>query len=338
MANNEEIKEHNRNNQVNQGESGDEKINNVPFYKRKRILIPFFIIILAAAGAVYWYLGQLGYVSTDDAFIDGNKLSVSSKILGRITELNVDEGDSVKKGQLLVQLDSTDLEAQENQAKALLSLDKESITLAKVNLEKAQDDFNRAQTQYKDNVIPKEQFDHMQKALEAAKASYNIALTKVGTAEAQLKVIKTQIQNTRIFSPMDGVVAKRWVLTGDVVSPGQPIFTIYNLENIWVTADLEETKLGPVHLGDTVNISVDAYPDQEFRGQVFQIGSNTASQFSLIPPSNAAGNFTKVTQRVPIKISIQPVAANNQKDPDKSINLLPGMSVEIKVKVNNGRD
>ena len=133
---------------------------------------------------------------------------------------------------------------------------------------------------------------------------------------------------------MDGVVAKRWVLSGDVVSPGQPIFTIYDLKNIWVTADLEETKLAPIHIGDTVSISVDSYPDQKFSGQVFQIGSNTASQFSLIPPSNASGNFTKVTQRVPIKISIKPVVTNDQPDPDKSIKLLPGMSVEIKIKVN----
>ncbi len=333
MANNEESKSQQKNNPGNTGEVVDEKINNVPLFKKKSVLIPFFIILIAAAAAIYWYIGQLGYVSTDDAFIDGNKLSVSSKILGRITNLEVDEGDTVKQGQLLVQMDSTDLKAQESQAKAVLALDKESITLAKVNVEKAQDDFNRAQTQYKDNVIPKEQFDHMQKALEAAKAAYNITLSKVGTAEAQLTVIKTQLQNTKIFSPMDGVVAKRWVLTGDVVSPGQPIFTIYDLKNIWVTADLEETKLAPIHLGDTVSISVDTYPDQKFQGQVFQIGSNTASEFSLIPPANASGNFTKVTQRVPIKISIEQVYSDGQKDPDKSIKLLPGMSVEISIKI-----
>ena len=312
---------------------GDESINNVPLFRKKRIIIPFLIILIAAAAAVYWYIGQLGYVSTDDAFIDGNKLSVSSKILGRITNLTVDESDTVKQGQLLVQLDSTDLKAQESQAKAMLALDNESVTLAKVNVDKADDDFNRAQRQYKDKIIPKEQFDHAQKALEAAKATYNIAITKIGTAQAQLKVIKTELKNTQIYSPMDGVVAKRWVLTGDVVSPGQPIFTIYDLKNIWVTADLEETKLSPVHIGDTVSISVDAYPDHNFSGQVYQVGSNTASQFSLIPPSNASGNFTKVTQRVPIKISIKPVTANGQTDPDKSIKLLPGMSVEIKIKV-----
>ncbi len=317
-----------------QKNNGDENVNNVPLFKKKKIVIPVLIILLAAAAAIYWYIGQLGYVSTDDAFIDGNKLSVSSKILGRIMNLAVDESDTVKQGHLLVQLDSTDLKAQESQAKAMLALDNESVTLAKVNVEKAEDDFNRAQKQYKDNIIPKEEFDHVQKTLEAAKAIYNIAVTKIGTAQAQLKVIITQLQNTQIYSPMDGVVAKRWVLAGDVVSPGQPIFTIYDLKNIWITADLEETKLAPIHIGDTVDISVDTYPDQKFTGQVIQIGSNTASQFALIPPSNASGNFTKVTQRVPIKISIKPVAANGQNDPDKSIKLLPGMSVEIKIKVN----
>jgi membrane fusion protein (multidrug efflux system) len=312
----------------------DESINNVALFKKKKIIIPVLIILLAAAAGVYWYIGQLGYVSTDDAFIDGNKLSVSSKILGRITNLAVDESDTVKQGQLLVQLDSADFKAQESRAKAMFALDNESVTLAKVNVEKAEDDFNRAQRQYKENIIPKEQFDHAQKALEAAKASYNIALTKIKTAQAQLKVITTELQNTHIYSPMDGVVAKRWVLSGDVVSPGQPIFTIYDLKNIWVTADLEETKLAPIHLGDTVDISVDTYPNQKFTGRVFQIGANTASQFSLIPPSNAAGNFTKVTQRVPIKISIKPTISNGQSDPNENMKLLPGMSVEIKIKVN----
>jgi len=86
-------------------------------------------------------------------------------------------------------------------------------------------------------------------------------------------------------------------------------------------------------MGDKAEISVDAYPDQNFEGKIFQLGSNTASQFSLIPPSNASGNFTKVTQRVPIKISIEPITQTGQPDPKKNLNLLPGMSVEISIKV-----
>ena len=311
----------------------DESVNDVPLYRKKSVLIPFFIILLAAIGGIYWYIGQLGYVTTDDAFIDGNKLSISSKMLGRITQLTVDEGDTVKQGQLLVQLDSTDLKAKEEQAKALLALANESINLAKVNLQKALDDFNRAEKQYKDKLIPKEQYDHKQKAYQAAKAEYNIDITKIGTSKAQLNVIKTELSNTKIIAPMDGVVAKRWVLPGDVVTPGEPIFTIYNLKDVWVTADLEETKLASIHIGDKAEISVDTYPDQKFEGEIFQIGSSTASQFSLIPPSNAAGNFTKITQRVPVKISIKHVKMEGETDPIPHITLLPGMSVEISVKV-----
>jgi membrane fusion protein (multidrug efflux system) len=334
MAENEKVNEQKSDKQKNiLPNNGDENINDVPLFRQKKIFIPALIILIAAILGIYWYIGQLAYVSTDDAVIDGNRLSVSSKILGRIMLLTVDEGDTVKQGQLLVQLDSTDLNAQELQARAALNLARESIKLSNVNLAKAQEDFNRAEQQFNENVIPKEQFDHIQKALEVAKAQLNIDKTKVETSKAQLNVIETQLLNTSIYSPMDGVLGKRWVLKGDVVQPGQPIYTIFDLKNIWVTAYLEETKLASINLGDKVEISVDAYPDQNFAGKVYQIGSNTASQFSLIPPSNASGNFTKVTQRVPIKISIEPVNETGQSDPSDDINLLPGMSVEIKIKV-----
>jgi membrane fusion protein, multidrug efflux system len=334
MAENEKVNEQKSDKQKNIiPNSGDENINDVPLFRQKKIFIPALIILIAAILGIYWYIGQLAYVSTDDAVIDGNRLSVSSKILGRIMLLTVDEGDTVKQGQLLVQLDSTDLKAQELQARAALNLARESIKLSNVNLAKAQEDFNRAEQQFNENVIPKEQFDHIQKALEVAKAQLNIDKTKVETSKAQLNVIETQLLNTSIYSPMDGVLGKRWVLKGDVVQPGQPIYTIFDLKNIWVTAYLEETKLASINLEDKVEIFVDAYPDQNFAGKVYQIGSNTASQFSLIPPSNASGNFTKVTQRVPIKISIEPVNETGQPDPSDNIKLLPGMSVEIKIRV-----
>jgi membrane fusion protein (multidrug efflux system) len=128
---------------------------------------------------------------------------------------------------------------------------------------------------------------------------------------------------------MTGVISKRWVLSGDIVQPGQSIFTIYNVKDVWVTANLEETSLSNLRLGDKVEISVDSYPDAKFIGTILRLGSNTASQFSLIPPNNASGNFTKVTQRIPIKISIERTDSNRS----QNINLLPGMSVEVKVRV-----
>jgi membrane fusion protein (multidrug efflux system) len=142
-------------------------------------------------------------------------------------------------------------------------------------------------------------------------------------------VLNTKLNNTRIVSPISGVVAKRWVLNGDVVAPGQPIFSVYNMKDLWVTANLEETKFSNIALNDSVEISVDGFPDQQFYGRVYQMGTNTASQFSLIPPNNASGNFTKVTQRIPIKISLHQV--NTNKD-YRNVKLLPGMSVEVDIK------
>jgi membrane fusion protein, multidrug efflux system len=309
------------------GKNGNENDNGSVFMK-KRVIIPSLLLIIVLAGVVYWYLGTLGYITTDDAYVDGNKLAISSKILGRISKLTVDEGDTVKAGQVLVRIDSTDLKAQENQASAALDLAQESITLSKVNLDKAQEDFDRAENQYNSKIIPKEQYDHAQKALEAAKAEYAIAQSKINASKAQLNVIKTELGNTVITAPMNGVIAKRWVLKGDVVQPGQPIFTLYNLNNIWVTAEFQETDLASIHMGDTVQISVDTYPNQPFVGKVFQLPSNTASEFSLIPPDNASGNFTKVTQRAPVKISIAPEGMKSK----KSFSLLPGMSVEVSIK------
>ena len=131
----------------------EEDIESTPIYRKKRVLIPLLIFIIIGVAAWYWYMGNKGYVSTDDAFIDADKATVSSKILGRIVKLKVAEGDTVKAGQILIQLDTIDLKAQEKQFIAATISATESISLAKVNLDKAKEDFERARNQYKDNII-----------------------------------------------------------------------------------------------------------------------------------------------------------------------------------------
>ena len=312
------------------GNGNDESIDDVPLFKKKRMIIPLLLLLSAAAiGGYFWYMNMQDFVSTDDAYVDANSVSISTKMLGRINSLGTDEGDTVKAGQMIVKLDESDLRAQEVSAKAGLTLVQNSIPLAQANLNRAQDDFNRGEKEYKNGIITKEQYDHLQNALEVAKAEYNIELSKIPTAKSQIGVIESQLNNTTITAPMDGVVAKRWVLTGDVVQPGQPIFTIYDLKNLWITANLEETKLTHIRLGENVEIDVDSYPDIKFHGKVIEIGNYTASEFSLIPPNNASGNFTKVTQRVPVKISIDDMVNANELKPV----LRPGMSVEVSVKV-----
>jgi membrane fusion protein (multidrug efflux system) len=288
------------------------------------IVLLVAVLVVAGLGFGYWYFKLRGVISTDDAYIDGDRATVTTKMLGRIDTMGADEGDTVQTGQLLIHLDDADLRAHLAQATAQLDLARKSVKLAQVNEKKAQDDYDRAEVQLKGNAIPKEQFDHAQTSLESAQAEYQIALAKVETARSALGVIQQQISDTRVTAPFHGVVAKRWLLPGDVVQPGQPVYTVYDLDSIWVTAVFEETKLRYLPIGTQMDLSVDAYPDQAFSGSVTLIGAAAASQFSLIPPNNASGNFTKVTQRVPVRISIARDGGSGASDPAR---LLPGMSV-----------
>jgi len=298
---------------------------------KKKILIPIFLIlVLAAASLFYWYHFLRGWVSTDDAAIDCDAVTISSKILGRISVLNAGQGDTVQAGELLAQLDDSDLKAQEVEAQASLDYVREDVKIAAIAMVRARDDFERDSLQYAQHAITREQFNHTRSAYEMAQAQQASAVSRVRASEARLAVIETQLTNTRIIAPCSGVVARKWVVPGDVAQPGQPILTMFDLSDVWVTANFEETKLASIHPGDEVEISVDAYPNRKYSGRVELIGAAAASQFSLIPPNNASGNFTKVTQRVPIKIVFE---SRDRDDPVDSPALLPGMSVEVKVRV-----
>jgi membrane fusion protein (multidrug efflux system) len=196
-----------------------------------------------------------------------------------------------------------------------------------VNLARAQDDYRRADQQFRTAVITREQYDHAKSALDAGGPSWGSPFRASQRRRPRWGSCRRSSTTPR-SSPLSGNVAKRWVLQGDVVQPGQPVFSVYDRSRIWVTANLEETNMDVVRLGEDVGISVDGHPDRQFGGRVFQLGSSTAAQFSLIPPNNASGNFTKVTQRVPIKISIEERTAGK---PDPAV-LLPGMSVEIRIR------
>ena len=322
-----------------------------------KVYIPLAIVIIAVlAGAWYWYRDYTSYITTDDAHVDADNVSIGSKILGRIAVIHGDEGDYVRQGTLIAELDSTDLISQRNQSVALTAQsranlaqseakynsDRESLKILEINLDRASDDLKRARSQSEGGVITAEQFDHIKKAfetagaqLDAAKAQLTVsksliatANAAVETADAQVRVLDTQLRNTKLYAPADGVIAKRWLLPGDVVQPGQSVITLTISKNLWVVAYLEETKIAEVKPGQRVRFTIDAFDGVKFTGKIFMIGSTTASVFSLIPASNASGNFTKVTQRVPVKISIE--GTDNNKD-ISSFNILSGMSAVVKI-------
>lgn len=296
--------------------------------RRGGLLALLALMVIGALGVGYWYVKLRGVVSTDDAYVDGDRATVTTKMLGRIDSLCADEGDTVQAGELLIRLDDADLQAQLAQASAQLDLARRSVKLAEVTEARTKDDYDRASVQFEGNAIPREQLDHARAALESAQAEHAIALARVETARTTVDVVRQHIDDTRVTAPFTGVVAKRWLLPGDVVQPGQPVFTIYDVDRVWVTAVFEETKLRFLPVGTRVDMTVDAYPDRTFEGTVILIGSAAASQFSLIPPANASGNFTKVTQRVPIRIAIDRASGDAADDP---VRLLPGMSVVVTV-------
>jgi membrane fusion protein (multidrug efflux system) len=325
--------------------------------KRLKVYIPLaIIIIIVLAGAFYWYKDYSMYITTDDAHVDADNVSVGSKILGRIATLYANEGDLVKQGTLLAELDSTDLLAQRNQSLAMklqaqanmsqsqakYSSDQMSIRVLDISLERANDDLTRAKKQSEGGVITQEQLDHAKKTYETALAQLDAAKSQllvsksmitsatasVETAGAQIKVLDAQLKNTKLFAPADGVIAKRWLMPGDVVQPSQSVFTITLSKNLWIVAYLEETKISEIHNGQAVKFTIDAFPGLKFNGKVYLVGASTASVFSLIPANNASGNFTKVTQRIPVRISIDSTDKNEK---TSSLNILSGMSAVVKI-------
>jgi membrane fusion protein, multidrug efflux system len=324
---------------------------------RLKVYIPvFLVILLILAASVYWLRQYSRYIKTDDAYIDTENISVSSKLMGHIVQLYADEGDSVQKGKLLAELDSNDILAQKEhaialkqqseanlaQSRAQYMYNKENIKVLEVGYNKAKSDYERAKSQYDGGVIPEEQYDHIRIAfktagvqLEAAKKQLKVSEAQISTARAavesanaQIAIIETQLKNTKLISPISGIIAKRWLLPGDLAQPGQSVFTVTNNHKLWVLVYLEETKIANVHLNQQSHFTIDAFPGVTFTGKVFSVGSNTASQFSLIPPNNASGNFTKITQRIPVKISID---GTNDKTPLSSYDILAGMSVVVKI-------
>jgi membrane fusion protein, multidrug efflux system len=328
-----------------------------PKNNRVKVYIPLGIVIIAVlVGAWYWYRDYSRYITSDDARIDADNITVGSKMLGRLVAVYAQEGDVVTKGKLLAELDSSDLYAQRNQAlalkeQALTNLaqsnakfvsDQQSLRVVEINLERAKEDLDRAKKQSEGGVITDEQYDHIKKTYEAASAQVDAAKAlilvsksqiasasaAVETANAQIRVLDTQLRNTRLCSPGNGIIAKRWLLPGDIIQPGQSAFTLTDDSRKWVISYLEETKISEIRNGQDVKLTIDAFPNVKFYGKVFLTGTSTASVFSLIPASNASGNFTKVTQRIPVRISID--SAGNGKD-ISSFNILPGMSAVIKI-------
>jgi len=205
------------------------------------------------------------------------------------------------------------------------------VRQAEATARKAHADLDRLLPLAQQQIVSQQQLDAAQTAVAAADAQLAAAQAalvgadaRVAAARAARDLAALQLSYTRVTAPMAGVVSKKSVEVGQLVQQGQPLMSLVSLDDAWVVANLKETQVSDVAVGDPVDITVDAYPGRHFRGHVESLSPATGAKFSLLPPDNATGNFTKVVQRIPVRIRPDGPA-------DAAHPLRPGMNVEVTI-------
>jgi membrane fusion protein (multidrug efflux system) len=334
--------------------------------KRKLLVIGVVALVVLAAGIFYYLLFIAPYESTDDAFIDGYVTATSSRVPGQVVRLLIQDNQEVKDGDVLLEIDPRDYETSLAQARADLEVARSQLNQSKAQVqvsqaravqaqaavvaaeaenERATNDFMRYQS-VESRAISKTAFDQAQSGarsgaanLAAARSGVEAAEADVGLSEAGVQTAAAAVQQaearvrqaelnlgyTKIIAPFDGRVTARTVQTGNYVQPGQALLALVP-KNVWVVANFKETQLTYMRPGQTVEMSVDAYPDRKFKGKVDSLQAGTGARFSLLPPENAVGNYVKVVQRIPVKIIFDGPLPDD-------LDIAPGMSVVPTVKV-----
>jgi membrane fusion protein, multidrug efflux system len=325
-----------------------------------RIGIGLLVLIMVGGGVYYWIYIHI-FVSTDDAYVSGYVGIISPRVDGRVAKVLVDDNQHVTPGQVLVILEPQDYETAVAQAAGNLgrlrqqmseeyvkvATSKTRISQAEANFRLAQIDLRRYTTLYKHHTVPKQTLDQVQTRyhvtqalLNQSRRQYRQALAAIGgstaiplkdqpaikEAEARLAQARLNLGYTRIRARVEGYITKRQVEVGNWVKAGQPLMMLVPLKTsrLWIQANYKETQLTHVYIGQPAKVSIDTYPGVEFKGRVDSIMAGTGAAFSLLPPENATGNWVKVVQRIPVKITVlRPYPAN------KPLRL--GMSAEVTI-------
>jgi len=367
--------------------------------KFRKYITPALVLLLAAAVVLTvtrnwnsWEGGRIEQV-TDDAYVRSDLTPLSTKVSGIVREVRVSDYQAVAKGDLIVELEHDDYQAQVNQAKAAVEAAKAAIEnnrrqrqLQDAKIDRAMAGIDQAKAQISAAQAGKEavqadvvrthaererqealyqthsttqqkleqatadegrftgQFASREADLEQAKTSLRSnelavvaeqrsksvlesqesqLVADLHAKEAALEAAQVNLGYTKITAPGDGSVGERQVRPGQLVSPGTQVLTF--VSNVkWVQANYRETQLTHIKVGDPADITVDTFPGQKLRGKVLEIAPASGSQFALLPPDNATGNFTKVVQRIPVKIALDPTPLSAQ--------LRPGLSVTATVR------
>jgi len=326
------------------------------------IAVIIFFSIAMIMGGLWWWVKFNHLISTDDARVKGTIVTTSAKIPGRLQKILVTEGDTVQAGQVLAEIENAEFSISVAQAKANLAAANAKLAILKAgnrpqeiaqagaslaqtqaNLFNATKKYERSTELYRQGALSAQQLDTEEAALAVAKGQYDgareyhsmsaegprpeeiqYAQAQVEQAEASLENAQLSLKNTIITSPVAGTIAIKSIEPGEVLSVGQPLFLITNPKDIWIAANIEETHISKIKVGQCVDFTIDAYPSITFQGLVSEVGSATGSQFTLLPAENSSGNFTKIAQRLPIKIKALDTGTTTLK---------PGMSAIVNITI-----
>jgi membrane fusion protein (multidrug efflux system) len=280
--------------------------------KKKAILSVVGVVAVILVG--YFIYEHLTYVTTDNAQIEAPVVMLAAKVPGYIVRVNVVEGQRVKKGDILAEIDSRDYENTLKQVESELG----SLESRRRDAER---NFQRISQLYKQSAVSTQQSD-------TATANYSEVRSKYQGVQAQVDQAKLNLENTKIRAPVDGSIAKKSLELGQLAAPGVPLIGFVGDSERWVIANFKETEIEGVKVGSAVDIDIDAIGGKKYKGTVTSLSAATGATFTLLPPDNATGNFTKVVQRVPVKIKLENLSAND-------LELLrAGLSANVKVKKN----
>ncbi|KRD55813.1 hemolysin D [Acidovorax sp. Root275] len=340
--------------------------------RRRGLTIIAAAVALVAIGWGAWHWANGRHVeTTDNAYVAGNVVQITPQVGGTVVSIGADDTDYVKAGQLLVKLDPADArvaleqaEAQLAQAvrevrtlfannstlKAQVSLRSADLARAQAEAARLQDDVTRRAPLMASGAVGKEEFQHANAQVTAAKSTVAAAQAAVVAAQEQLAASQTQtegtsieqhpnvqrasarvreaylaVQRAQLVAPLDGHIAKRGVQVGQRVQAGAPLMTLVALNDLWVDANFKESQLKTLRIGQAAELEADVYGTKvTYHGTVTGLGAGTGAAFALLPAQNATGNWIKVVQRVPVRIALDPKEVAEHP-------LRVGLSMEVKV-------
>jgi membrane fusion protein, multidrug efflux system len=305
--------------------------------RRKLELLAGMVVICAASYASYWYWYARYFENTDDCYVNGDIVQITTEIPGTVIQLHADDTQSVARGQALLELDPADAEvaasnAEANLARAVRTVRalfaqadqlRAQIRDREVELRQAERDHERRSGLLSDGAISSEEFQHTQDRITEVRASLSAAQEQLNETTAQIDrtTIPTHpqvlaamaavrdaslaLRRTRLTAPVPGIVAQRSVQVGQRVAAGTPLMGIVPLDAVWVDANFKEVQLRDMRVGQPVTLRSDMYGGAAvYHGRLVGLSAGSGSAFALLPAQNASGNWIKIVQRLPVRIEL----------------------------------